>query len=123
MGHMAGRKITIAQWAEVCLALIPASLLALVLLPFAAAAAMGVGIALMEHLRVGNPFWRIDLLQIGDFVGSAMGGVCGVSGLWMAVFQDPDKLRNEPVRWWLTVVGLAVGAATAWCWLASGYWP
>ena len=42
MVHIAGRKVTLAQCAEVGLALIPASLFAVVLFPFAAAAALGV---------------------------------------------------------------------------------
>ena len=121
--HIAGRKVTLAQCAETGLALIPASVFAIVLFPFAAAAALGVGFALWEHLRVGDPFWRFDLLEIGVLVGSAIGGIFGVIALWMAVLRHPDKLRDEPVLWWLTVLGLAVGAATAGCWLASGHWP
>lgn len=72
--NIAGRKVSVAQYAEVTLALIPASLFAVVLLPFAAVTALGVGFALSEHLKVGDSFWLADLKQIGIFAGSAAGG-------------------------------------------------
>jgi hypothetical protein len=106
----------------VTFALIPASLFAVVLLPFAAVGALGVGYALLEHLKAGDPFWVVDLKQIGAFAGSAAGGVSGVIALWVAVFFDSDQLEDRRLSW-ATVLGLAAGATTAGCWLASGYWP
>jgi len=123
MVYIVGRRVSIGQCAEMTFVLIPASLFAVALLPLAAAGALGVGFALWEHLRAGDPFWRVDLKEIGVFAGSAAGGVYGVIALWVAVFRDPEQLRDRPLGWWATVLGLAAGAATAGCWLASGYWP
>ena len=123
MVHIAGRRLSIAQCAEITFALIPASLFAVVLLPFAAVSALGVGFALLEHFRIGDPFWRVDLEEIGIFAGSAVGGVYGVMALWVAVLRDPEQLRDQPLEWWATVLGLMAGATTVGCWLATGHWP
>jgi hypothetical protein len=121
--YIVGRRVNIARCAEVSLALIPVTLLGLLLFPLAASAAVGVGFALWEHLRVGDPFWRVDLTESGVLVGSSAGGIFGIIGLWMAVFRDPRTLPNQPLQWWATIVALGAGATTACCVLASGYWP
>ena len=69
--------LSIARFAEVSLALIPVTAFAALLFPLAMAAGTGVGFALTEHLRVGDPFWRVDLTEMGIFIGSAAGGILG----------------------------------------------
>jgi hypothetical protein len=91
--------------------------------PLAMSAAIGVSLALVEHVRVGDPFWRVDLEEIVILAGSAVGALLGALGLWSSVFRRAETLASDRSQWWATASALAAGMATASCWLASGYWP
>lgn len=105
------------------MAVVPVSLLSIILVQLAAAVTMGLVLAMREHLRAGDPFWRVNLQQIGMFAGSALAASWGVVALWIAVLRSNDELRRHVPLWWATALGLAAGITTASCWMLIGFWP